>query len=74
VISASRRASFVELDCLATAELGPSLYRPGAIADLSGVKIMTTGPVRTSLTTKGLVYGQSHSEMAFTVPLFDGFI
>ena len=58
----------------AMAELGPGPYRTGDIADKLGVKINTLGPVRASLIKKGMVYSPSHGEMAFTVPLFDGFM
>ena len=58
----------------AMTELGPGPYRTGDIADKLGVKINTLGPVRASLIKKGMVYSPSHGEMAFTVPLFDGFM
>lgn len=38
------------------------------------MKINTLGPVRASLIRKGMVCSRSHGEMAFTVPLFDGFM
>jgi hypothetical protein len=58
----------------AMAEMGPGPHRTGDIADKLGVKISTLGPVRASLIKKGMVYSPSHGEMAFTVPLFDGFM
>lgn len=58
----------------AMAELGAGSYRTGDIADTLGVKINTLGPVRASLIRKGMVYSPSHGDMAFTVPLFDGFM
>ena len=58
----------------AMAELGAGPYRTADVADKMGVKITTLGPVRASLLKKGMVYSPSHGEMAFTVPLFDGFM
>jgi hypothetical protein len=58
----------------AMAEMGSGPHRTGDIADKLGVKISTLGPVRASLIKKGMVYSPSHGEMAFTVPLFDGFM
>ena len=58
----------------AMAELGSGPYRTGDIADHLRVKITSLGPVRASLIRKGMVYSPSHGEMAFTVPLFDGFM
>ncbi len=58
----------------AMAELGTGPYRTADIADKLGIKISTSGPLRASLIKKGMVYSPSHGEMAFTVPLFDGFM
>ncbi len=58
----------------AMAELGAGPYRTADVADKMGVKITTLGPARASLLKKGMVYSPSHGEMAFTVPLFDGFM
>lgn len=56
------------------AELGPGPHRTGDIAGKLGVKINSLAPVRDKLIKKGMVYSPSHGEMAFTVPLFDGFM
>lgn len=58
----------------AMAELGSGPHRTADIADKLGVKITTLGPVRASLIKKGMVYSPSHGEMAFSAPLFDGFM
>jgi hypothetical protein len=58
----------------AMAELGAGPHRTADIADRLGVKLSTLGPLRASLIRKGMVYSPSHGEMAFTVPLFDGFM
>ncbi len=58
----------------AMAELGPGAHRSGDIADTLGVKINTLGPVRAKLIKKGMIYSPAHGDMAFTVPLFDGFM
>ena len=58
----------------AMAELGSGPHRTGEIADVLDTKITTLGPVRASLIRKGMVYSPSHGDMAFTVPLFDGFM
>lgn len=58
----------------AMAELGPGDHRSGDIADTLGVKINTLGPVRAKLIKKGMIYSPAHGDMAFTVPLFDGFM
>ena len=56
------------------AELGPGAHRTGDIADASGVKITSLGPVRAQLIRKGMIYSPAHGDMAFTVPLFDEFM
>lgn len=58
----------------AMAELGTGPHRSGAIAERLGRRVTTVAPVRHSLTNKGMIYGPTHGETAFTVPLFDGFL
>ena len=58
----------------AMAELGGGPHRSGEIADCLGKKVTSVAPVRNALIAKGMVYGPSHGETAFTVPLFDGFM
>jgi hypothetical protein len=58
----------------AMAELGPGAHRTGDIADLLGVRVTSLGPVRAKLINKGMIYSPAHGDLAFTVPLFDGFM
>lgn len=58
----------------AMAELGTGPHRLGDIANLLGSKLNQLGTVRASLIKKGMIYSPSHGELAFTVPLFDGFM
>lgn len=58
----------------AMAELGPGPYRTGDIAEALGVNVNSLGPVRAELIRKGMIYSPAHGELAFTVPLFDGFM
>lgn len=58
----------------AMASLGPGAHRSGDIADKLGVKLNSIGPVRAKLIQKGMIYSPAHGDMAFTVPLFDGFM
>jgi len=56
------------------AGLGPGAHRSSDIADALKVKINSVGPVRANLIRKGMIYSPAHGDMAFTVPLFDGFM
>ncbi|MBI5883976.1 MAG: ATP-binding protein [Elusimicrobia bacterium] len=58
----------------AMAELGPGPHRSGDIAHLLNKKVTTMAPMRNALISKGMIYGPSHGDTAFTVPLFDGFM
>jgi hypothetical protein len=58
----------------AMATLGAGPHRSGDIAHQLGVKVSSTGPVRASLISKGMVYSPAHGDTAFTVPLFDQFM
>jgi hypothetical protein len=58
----------------AMAELGPGPHRSGDIADLLGRKVTAVAPIRGKLIWKGMAYGPSHGDTAFTVPLFDEFM
>lgn len=58
----------------AMASLGAGPHRSGDIAHQLGVKVSSTGPVRASLISKGMVYSPAHGDTAFTVPLFDQFM
>jgi hypothetical protein len=58
----------------AMAELGAGPHRSGAIADALGRAVESTGPLRSGLIKKGMVWSPAHGETAFTVPLFDEFM
>jgi len=58
----------------AMAQLGPGLHRSGAIAEVMGLKVERTGPLRSGLIRKGMVWSPSHGMTAFTVPMFDAFM
>jgi AAA ATPase domain len=58
----------------AMAELGAGPHRSGDISDRLGRKVNEVAPVRASLIKKGMVFSPSHGDIAFTVPLFDGFV
>jgi hypothetical protein len=53
---------------------GPGPYKSGAVSGRLGKKTTQTGPVRDSLIKRGLCYAPRHGEIAFTVPMFDGFV
>ena len=58
----------------AMAELGPGLHRSGTIAAMFGRTVECTGPLRSGLIRKGMIWSPAHGETAFTVPLFDEFM
>jgi hypothetical protein len=58
----------------AMAELGPGPHRSGAIAGALGRTVESTGPLRSGLIRKGMIWSPAHGETAFTVPLFDEFM
>lgn len=58
----------------AMADLGPGPHRSGVIADALGRRVESTGPLRSGLIRKGMIWSPAHGETAFTVPLFDEFM
>lgn len=58
----------------AMAELGPGAHRSGDVAEVLQRPVQSLGPCRSSLIKKGMAYSPSHGDIAFTVPLFDGFM
>lgn len=58
----------------AMAGLGPGPHRSGDIADVLDRKVQSTGPVRSKLIEKGMIFSPNHGDTAFTVPLFDEFM
>jgi len=58
----------------AMAELGPGPYRSGDVAEILQRPVNSIAPTRSSLIRKGMAYSPAHGDIAFTVPLFDGFM
>ena len=58
----------------AMAELGEGPHRSGEVADVLRRKVQSLGPCRHSLIQKGMAYSPSHGDIAFTAPLFEGFM
>lgn len=58
----------------AMAELGPGPHRSGDVADVLRRDVRGLGPTRGALIRKGMAFSPSHGDIAFTVPLFDGFM
>ena len=58
----------------AMAELGPGPHRSGDIADMLGVQVESSAPLRSGLIRKGMIYSPQHGDTAFTVPLFDQYM
>lgn len=58
----------------AMAALGPGPHRSGDIAEKLGVNVRAVAPRRNGLIKKGMIYGPTHGDTAFTVPLFDEFM
>jgi hypothetical protein len=58
----------------AMAEFDASLVRSGDVASKLGKAPNQTAPVRASLIRKGMVYSPAHGDVAYTVPLFGGYM
>lgn len=58
----------------AMAELNEAPYRSGDIAGVLGLKVESTGPLRSGLIKKGMIYSSQHGDNDFTVPLFADFM
>jgi len=58
----------------AMAELGAGPYRSGDVANRLGRMVTAVAPTRAALIAKGMAYSPAHGDIAFTVPLFDGFM
>src|SRR5271166_403462 len=58
----------------AMADLGGGPYRSGDVADRLGRNVTAVAPTRAVLIAKGMIYSPGHGDIAFTVPLFDGFM
>jgi hypothetical protein len=58
----------------AMAELGPGIVKSADVANLLKKRTTQVGPVRDALLKKALCYSPRFNELAFTVPMFDGFM
>jgi len=58
----------------AMAELGSGPHRSGDVAEILHRPVNSIAPTRSSLIRKGMAYSPAHGDIAFTVPLFDGFM
>ena len=58
----------------AMAQLGPGPHRSGDIANQLHRKVNSLAPTRNQLINKGMIWGPSHGDTAFTVPMFDEFM
>jgi AAA+ ATPase superfamily predicted ATPase len=58
----------------AMASLGAGPHRSGDVAQKLGKRVTTVAPVRNNLIAKGMAYSPAHGDIAFTVPMFDGFL
>jgi len=56
------------------AELGPGPHRSGDVAEILQRPVNSIAPTRSSLIRKGMAFSPAHGDIAFTVPLFDGFM
>jgi hypothetical protein len=58
----------------AMAELGTGPHRSGDIARLLKREVISLGPTRNQLISKGMVFSPNHGDTAFTAALFDEFM
>lgn len=58
----------------AMAEIGPGAVRTADVAAALCKRAQSVGPVRDTLIKKALCSSPRYGEIAFTVPLFDGYI
>ena len=56
------------------AQLGPGPYRSSDIAAALGETHQSLGPRRSQIISKGMIYSPSHGDIAFTVPMFNGYL
>ena len=59
---------------LCLADLGEGAQKSADVAARANKTTRAVGPVRDSLIKKGMIYSPEHGLIAFTVPLFDGFM
>lgn len=58
----------------AMAHLGEGPHRSSDVAKSLGAKPSGLGPLRDGLIKKGMIFSPAYGDIAFTVPLFDGFM
>ena len=58
----------------AMASLGSGPYSSGDVAAAMDKTAAQVGPLHDSLIERGLCYSPRHGAVAFTVPMFDGFV
>ncbi len=58
----------------AMAVLGPGPYQTSEVASFLGKTVQQVGFVRNSLLKRGICYAPRWGQVAFTVPMFDGFL
>lgn len=58
----------------AMGELGPGPHQTSDVAAQIGKSTRQVGPLRDSLIKRGLCYAPRWGRIAFTVPMFDGFM
>jgi AAA ATPase domain len=58
----------------AMAKLGDGPHRSGDIADMMGEDVTSVAPTRNNIIKKGVLYSPDHGDVAFTVPMFGGFL
>jgi hypothetical protein len=56
------------------AELGAEKSRIADLAERLKTTVKQLGPARAALIKKGMIYSPEHGDLAFTVPLFGGFM
>lgn len=59
---------------IAMAKLGSGPYRSSDVADALGETAQSLGPRRAQIISKGMIYSPSHGDIAFTVPMFSGYL
>lgn len=58
----------------AMASLGRGPYRSSDVAEKLGESVQSLGPCRAKIIRKGVIYSPAHGDIAFTVPMFEGYL
>jgi len=59
---------------IAMATLGKGPYRSSDVADILKLEPNSLGPRRASIIAKGIIYSPAYGDIAFTVPMFEGYL